>query len=358
MKCVLPTNLLFLFLVPVLFSCASQSNSEEVNAVYSIGQKVTEIDSKIYAIHQDTDSNYWFGSGQNGVYYSNGKTIIHYSTKDGLVSDNIFAIDEDHLGNLFFSTTKGISKFDGKKFSTLPIVVSEENEWKLNPTDLWFKADFNKNEVLRYDGKQLYSLRLPEHDLKKAFGKDVGQGNYSVYGIYSLYKDSKGNQWFGTLSAGAFRLSSTSLDWIIEKEFMPLEDGRVPGMRSIIEDKDGKFWFSNSLNRYEIKDAKNGQLIYDKLQGIDVPKENAMSFAYFMSAAIDNNDQDLWMTTYADGVWRYDGENLVHYKMMDGKTEVLLYSMYKDLKGTIWLGTHNAGAYCWNGEEFVKFVVK
>ena len=95
-----------LVLVPVLFSCASQSNSEEVNAVYSIGQKVTEIDSKIYAIHQDTDSNYWFGSGQNGVYYSNGKTIIHYSTKDGLVSDNIFAIDEDHLGNLFFSTTK------------------------------------------------------------------------------------------------------------------------------------------------------------------------------------------------------------------------------------------------------------
>jgi ligand-binding sensor domain-containing protein len=70
---------------------------------------------------------------------------------------------------------------------------------------------------------------------------------------------------------------------------------------------------------------------------------------------VEDHKGDLWMVTYSDGVWRNDGEKLIHYPIMDGKKKVLLFSIYKDNKGDLWLGTHNAGVYKYQGGSFVKF---
>ena len=64
---------------------------------------------------------------------------------------------------------------------------------------------------------------------------------------------------------------------------------------------------------------------------------------------------NLWMTTYTGGVWKYDGNKLRNFPIKDGKTEVLLISIYQDNKGVLWLGRDNAGVYKFNGESFEKF---
>lgn len=75
---------------------------------------------------------------------------------------------------------------------------------------------------------------------------------------------------------------------------------------------------------------------------------------YFMSAAVDP-DGDMWLATYDDGVYRYDGETITHYPVMEGDKNILLYSVYIDHAGGLWLGTHGAGVHTFNGKEFVKF---
>ena len=62
------------------------------------------------------------------------------------------------------------------------------------------------------------------------------------------------------------------------------------------------------------------------------------------------------MATYDEGVWRNNGKNLLHYPVKDGDKEVLLFSIYLDRQGMLWLGTQGAGVYWFNGEAFVRFV--
>jgi len=73
-----------------------------------------------------------------------------------------------------------------------------------------------------------------------------------------------------------------------------------------------------------------------------------------LSIAKDNNNE-LWIATYRDGVWLYDGKNISHYSVKDGSKDITLFYIYKDNNGNLWLGTHEAGAYKFNGKTFEKF---
>lgn len=339
----------------LITSCNGQSQESPIASTNTSEQTIIAPGETILSIHQDQNGDYWFGS--NGLYHYDGKNLTHYTRHDGLIGEQIRDIQEDDQGNLYFDTPRGVSKFDGNTFEWLRPFDLESNEWKLEKGDMWFRESGDRNAVYRYDGDRLYELQLPEKDLEKAYGMDFGKPRYSPYGLYSTYTDKAGNIWFGTLSAGVFCFDGDSIHWIAEKELTTLEDGRVPGVRSIIEDKEGNFWLSNTLNRYNVK-ISDGQFSYEKLDGLDQSTGGPrMEFPYFMSAVTDDETGDLWMVTYAQGVWRYDGQNLRQYKIMSAGTEVLLFRIYKDLQGNLLLGTHGEGVWQFENGEWKRFMV-
>ena len=342
-------TILFISILTVLTSCNRQNhNSENFSAATS--NTAPELDNSIWIIFQDKSNNYWFGSNGNGVYYYNGKNLTQYTTKNGLSGNKIRGIQEDKYGNIFFDTPYGVTKFDGENFIPLYPVTSTNNQWKLEPDDLWFKGNGDILGAYRYDGDSLYLLE---------FTTFHPQTNIPAYGVFGIYKDKPGRIWFGTLSAGVCRFDGVALVWMFEKELSVLDDGRVPGVRSIIEDKEGNFWFSNILNRYKIHETKTPNqktMEYQKLNGIDSSQQEVlMKLPYFNSAVTDNENGDLWMTTYNEGVWKYNGERLINYRIKNGETEALIISIYKDNNGVLWLGTDNAGVYKFNGKAFEKF---
>ena len=92
-----------------------------------------------------------------------------------------------------------------------------------------------------------------------------------------------------------------------------------------------------------------------KEKGIDgIKSADGTDYIYF-SSAIEDNNGDLWMATYNEGVWKYNGKEVTHYTVKDGATDITLFSIYKDKKGEIWLGAHETGAYKSNGKTFEKF---
>jgi ligand-binding sensor domain-containing protein len=294
-------------------------------------------------IYQDKKNNFWFGSWEDGLYRYDGKTIIHFTTKSGLPHNRIEEIKEDKSGNIYFNTSKGISKFDGQTFTTL-YVTDSNNQWKLEPNDLWFRQGWDSGFVYRYDGNSLYKLQSPKHP----------KHSYS-YAIYSIYKDNQGNVWFGTNPLGVFRYNGKSFDWITENDVTELHDGPANGVRSIIEDKDGCFWF-NTMYRYKVCDNNSEkQTFYSRKQSIgslDGKKDGNLN--EYLSITKDNNNE-LWIATYKDGIWRYNGKNTIHYSVKNEAKDITVFSIYKDKAGNIWLGTHENGAYKFNGQKFERF---
>lgn len=331
-----------------LISCNGQATKQHIQTGNKVeGNDVSELGSSIMVVFQDSKDVYWFGSWETGVYKYDGKTLTNYTTKHGLPNNRIDEIKEDKSGNLYFTSchpSATICKFDGSTFTTLPAIRS--NDWKLQSTDLWFRHTYQTENIYRYDGTKLYELQLPKPpNLPNDFE------------IYSIYKDKKGNIWFGTNPVGVCRYDGQLFDWITEEDVTEFRDEGANGVRSITEDKNGDFWF-NTEYRYRVSDSvtSKSDRIYTRLKsigGLDGKKDSDLD--EYLSTVRDDNE-NLWFVTYRNGVWKYDGTKITHYAVQSNSKDITLFSIYKDNHGDLWLGTHENGAYKFNGTTFEKFV--
>ena len=366
------------------FSCSGQNKSEAADASLNSktqpaasGQVVSEFGRHIRSIFQDRHNDIWLGTDGDGVYRYNGKSIILYTVKDGLSHNQIRTIQEDKAGNIWFATGDGVSRFDGRTFSSYEnsprksslallsndlnsqLIVNTSAVWDISPDDLWFDAPMG---VYRYDGSALNYLRFPQSPEEVAHDAKFPD-NLNPYAVYCFLKDSKGNLWFGTESKGVGRYDGKSFRWFNE--------GGLNGaaVRAIFEDKEGTLWFSNNglgLFRYDGQHMTN----FTEEKGLSNPayvraiKENVGSLSKSTSkentlaSVMDitgDNDGRLWVATYDSGVWRYDGRELSNYSMNDGLPTNAIMTVYKDKKGDIWAGTDGGGAYKFNGRGFTKF---
>ena len=346
------TTLLFFGILSFLASCNGQTSNSKNQSIFLKevnvkGDTVKELGSSIMVIYQDKKNTYWFGSWKTGVYKYDGKNLINYTTKHGLHSDRIDDIKEDKSGNIYFAGMNPnsiITKFDGKSFTN--IIATPSKEWKLEANDLWLiNPHQNKQKVYRFDGYICYELTLPKPPQLD-----------NPFDIYSIYKDQKGNIWFGTNPVGVCRYDGKSFEWITEEDVTEFRNEGANGVRSITEDKNGDFWF-NTENRYSIYDSitLKSNKFYTRHESIgSLDGKNTRGLNEYLSTVRDN-ENNLWFVTYRNGVWKYDGTRITHYAVQDNSKDISLFSIYKDNNGDLWLGTHENGAYKFNGKTFEKF---
>jgi len=342
-------------------SCSCNGQPKANNVRMPGGDTVSGLSKSIYYIYQDSKNNYWFGSDGDGVYRYDGKRIIHYIQKHGLCNDRIRGIQEDNNGNILLNTVNGISKFDGNKLATMKAETSAQpgSGWRLQDRDLWFAGAQDSGVLYRYDGTTLFRLRFPKTKTGEDFIAQHSRDKFphmtfSPYDVYGIYRDRKGNMWFGT-NIGLCRYDGKHFAWITEKELGI--DAIAFHVRSIIEDSNGAYWFTNTMHRFIIDQQDTGAMIrYRNEAGLtDMNGYSASDYAYFLSGLEDTNG-DLWLVTYERGIWRYDGKTMKQYLIKNDKGEIATtFSIYRNRKGTLWVGTHTAGAYRFNGKEFVRF---
>ncbi len=339
---------------------APKAGDNDQKTTVAKGEIVTELDKAIWHVFQARNNDYWFGSHDRGVYRYDGKTLVNFTAKDGLCDDSLGlgGIQEDKSGNIYFNTAKGISRFDGTSFATLTITRrnSVTGEWKLQSDDLWFQGAQDASALYRYDGKLLHHLEFPKTKEGDEHYRQMPRDKYpnatfSPYDVYSIFKDSKGNVWFGTATLGACRFDGKSFAWLSESE---LRNGSF-GTRSIVEDKEGRFWFCNTLHRYDVDLSNSAGPKFRKVAGLrDANIPNKELFGGIMSSTVDSTGA-LWMATYREGVWQYDGNSITQYPVRDGGETITLFSIHIDNQGVLWLGTQEGGAYKFNGKTFEKF---
>ncbi len=355
------------------------------------GETVAEIDKSCWIVFQDKSGNHWFGSDGAGVSRFDGKTITRFTTRDGLAHDQVRGIQQHGpSGDILIATNAGVSKFDGKRFVTLAVsemkppgaaatssgpspassgssaaaptaftdAALADAGWVLRADDVWLIGGGGPR---RYDGKTLYQLKFPKSPLHDELTARLGAAkNWTPYDVWTVYKDSKGQMWFGTAMFGICRFDGRSFDWMYEPHLTELPGGAWFGFRSIAEDRSGDFWFCSTQFRYRMQphaagEQGDGRLKYTREKGIDLAgSATTDKYFHYQSITADNN-RDLWMAPYGGGVWRYDGKRATHYPMKVGDEEITMFSIYKDNRGDIWVGTHENGAYKLNGKAFERF---
>ena len=354
-------------------SCNGQSTSQVPNVTIADpnpniakGDTVSDIGKNIRCIFQDKKDNFWFGSDGQGVYRYDGKNIILFTTRDGLSNNQIQTIQEDKSGSIWFGTADGVSRFDGRAFSIptrkFGIDNTSTTAWEKDREDLWFQA---KEGLYRYEGNSLNHLQFPKTDLDAEYYSKYPGNSVSPYSVYSIFKDSKGNLWFGTEYLGVCRYDGKDFTWFNKKGL------GGAAVRAIFEDKKGNFWFSNNgfgVFRYDGKTltnftAEKGLGNPDYIQALKEEKfalarslGTKGNLASIMSINADKDD-NIWIGTFEEGVWRYDGEKVTHYTIKDGLSSNAIMAIYKDKKGELWFGTQGGGVCKFNGKTFTRFQI-
>ncbi|MGB5027399.1 MAG: two-component regulator propeller domain-containing protein [Chitinophagaceae bacterium] len=317
------------------------------------------IDKNIRSIFQDKKGNYWFGTNGAGVYRYDGKTIRHFTAKDGLAGNQVQSIQEDQSGNIFVGTGGfGVSKFDGQNFTTLTtkenVQVSNGSarDWKTAPTDLWFYAG---GGAFRYNGSSLVYLPLVNPGLN-TINPQSSPYELSSYAVYSILQEKKGTIWFGTQARGVCRFDGQSFTWFTEKGL------GGPAVLGLFEDSHGNIWFGNNgagLFRYDGKTLTNftaeKKLGNNEFSLAGNPGPGTLARIYSIN---EDKTGNLWIGTVDAGAWRYDGNTLTNFTTKDGLTSNAINTIYKDKFGELWFGTDGDGMCRFNGKTFTALVVQ
>ncbi|MEL6537891.1 MAG: two-component regulator propeller domain-containing protein, partial [Bacteroidota bacterium] len=270
-------------ILAIFYSCNSQNVKGQ--APNSTPQEPTlhetKLDPTASIIYHDEKGNLWFVSQENGVYRYDGESLTLFTSNDGLGSYRIISVQEDSSGTLYFDTPEGVYKFTGGRFSTLPVVASEDaqNEWKIEPGDLWFRMGWDKSGPYRFDGENLYHLVFPKNKMEDEFYRKYPNVSFNPYGIYSLYQDSKGNIWFGTANLGIYLFDGEEISWMYENQLTQTPGGGDFGIRSIVEDEEGNYWICNAHYKYS-------------LELNDTEEDGLKSIAYTRQVGIENLPED------------------------------------------------------------------
>jgi len=183
-----------------------------------------QIGIRVQALYIDRQKALWVGTVDQGIYRICGDKIEHFGSADGLSGDYVLNFLEDHEGDLWVVTSKGVDSFRDLSvinFSAREGLTSEEVDSILatKDGDLWIGGDG--------------SLDLLRHNQITSIGWGKGLPGHQVA---SLFEDHAGRLWVGVDDAltvyteGKFRRINKS-------------DGTATGMIvGITEDVDHNIW--------------------------------------------------------------------------------------------------------------------
>jgi ligand-binding sensor domain-containing protein len=190
-------KLIYLILTLILnFSCVEKKSTEkETNNQELVTTSKTDtlkFTSGIRAIFQDSEGNNWLGSHNEGVSFYNGKSFEYFTTKEGLVDNQIRSIQEDQNGKIWIGTAKGVSVYDQGTLTNYFTNTNEPKyEWNKTNGDLWFYAG-EKDGINRFDGINMNYLIFPKP-------QNINPDN--SYGVTDISESKDGKIWIATYAA-------------------------------------------------------------------------------------------------------------------------------------------------------------
>lgn len=297
-----------------------------------------------------------------------------YSVNDGLPSSFVYDVIVDDQGLVWFATTNGLVKYDGKNYRNYTSEDGLNDElindiYKDQDNDLWTVTELGG--VFKFEENRF--VKVPELSVL-----DTLLIHYMSDGV-------DGKIWFGSDKNGVY-------EW--EKggeltKILSTENG-LPSNQiwDLTQDGDGNFWVSTSkgIARYEpsegitytltsnsglsgefayqVFESRNGDKWVPTSDGITIIKPdfsietikniNGTKLGYVFSISEDDNGS-IWIGTERNGLFIYDGASFIQIKKRNGLSSNFIYRLVKDDEGTIWIATDGDGVSILKDQNFLIY---
>jgi ligand-binding sensor domain-containing protein len=324
--------------------------------------------------------------------YAQTAYLPHYTTKNGLPSNNCYYTLQDRKGYIWIATDAGVSRFDGAVFENFSVDDGLPDNQVLQLREdrkgrIWFLS-LNGQLSYFYNG----IVYNPNND------KQLKQLNFNAV-IVSFFEDSKGRIWFGTNKniigvwdgKSLIKYSSPSVDkrydnafiqedkqgniWAysttavflyIKSNFVLIEDNVLPlSYKTLAKRNDNAVYFldknglnikTGPINKLVLKVSSDlltnspGYIYVDQSNlwlsnnsGVYVINFNGKVTQLLkdidVNQVVRDRNQNTWFTT-KNGVYRLPDakERLYIFDKTNGLTNNVIRSLAKDSKNRLWMG--------------------
>ena len=305
---------------------------------------------EVQKVHQDHDGFLWFATRYGLCRFDGYQMIVLKSdlyNLDLFTSNDILSLADDADGYLWIGTREGLNRLNRKtgeirKWVTPSIpnnmvsslLVTRKNE-------VWIGTDAG---LCRY---------VPEKDSILLYDKRFTNGVLGRWPIKSLYEDTEGDLWIGTWSDGLFRYSPASDKFYAYPQLNKRNSAHV-----IYQDMHGDIWVAGwdsglALLHHPKDMGKVSYTRYVHQDGDDASLQDDIVYAL----AEDVHSGTLWIGTRS-GVSIMDLNHPGHFvNYSPGQPGSSLAcdeinSLLCDRSGNIWLGTLGGGVLLANTKPF------
>ena len=321
------------------------------------------------------------------VAQEENENLVTFTEKDGIPSNTVSSILQDHLGYIWIATDNGLLKYDGYTFHRVELTKTGESStyhpltsylFEDSELNLWIGVmggvvKYNRTEETFhfYDLDSVYSLSqallaisVIEEDTNGTiwlgvvdyFGSTVEDGlayikkgvndikifssehnSFDIKRIYDIEIDDKNNLWIsGSMGLSKLNLETMSLEEIV------FENSPIKSFDSaiLIDDK-GRLWggkWNSGFGSYEPSTGKVKEYSFSSTNSNSLSSNNVRSI-------IQDKDGTLWLGT-DNGINHFNSEtekfNRYFYHQgldINYKDIGIIRSILMDKSGSLWLGS-------------------
>jgi len=294
-------------------------------------------------------------------------SYYHYTSSDGLASSTVYQIMQDRNGFMWFATSNGISRFDGKRFTTY-----RTNEG-LNSNSIISLAEGNKGEI--YIGNYEKGINVFRNGRIENYCTDINGKSFALSYLLLAPSEKDGQKLYawrnwGTINVIHEKVPAGRSDYSISPIQHIIKLEKFPNGELIALTTSGLFSFKNDILTKLHIDGLPDTTVYCLFNGdegscyigtkgmIYKIKNNKIEGKYDINLA-GNNDVLSILKDKNDNIW-FSIMNKGFFFIPNGSDEIidigskmglqntLVNNYLEDNEGNIWISTFGKGVYCLN----------
>jgi len=291
------------------------------------------------SLKKDSKDNLWIGTDGYGlleIQYPNSKEpIIHNYTYNAqlaasLAGNAIYVIEEDEASNMWIGTAwNGVSVLDKKNKTE---IISSDIIGK-NPSPVLSIFQNDTNIYLGLDGNGLNIYNKKNKKVNYYTNNTIG----AKY-IQKIFQTKDKSIWLGTFGNGLIRFNEKTKDITTHKNiFSNKQSISFNDVRDIVEDEKNNLWIA----------TWGGGLNYFDRKANTFSRLNSANNKNIVSILKDKNK--IWLATFGGGLGLFDilKKEVINFNYKETDSTSIssnnLFSLLKDSRGYLWVGTSDAG---------------